>query len=423
MARETMALTGGNAGERPPAPGVVGSLACSSLALPMQPQGSKRAPLPESGVLSGRGGGDRPYVHTPIGTSHGHTFTGSTSQYLERERKKFRFKYLMAVVASMARCGREDQARALMSCGRYFERINFPCGSYKLIPHYCDSVFCPECAARRSKPLQEKILGRLNQKKYHYFFLTLTVRNWKDLTNAGLRRLLKQFAKIRGLDAWKKEVRGGVYSVETTYNSETQEWHPHLHVLLECRQALPSEWLGNLKASWRRVTGSHVIHIERMYGTNQARDKKRRLNRAGLKELVKYATKSASFGHSPELVDTFLTAFENVRRMQSFGSFLGVQKEADKEAEKVSDPTEDKFALVGCKCGMCTWIVGVRCHDLVHISQTVLAFDGSRQLKLFDSGTDPPGEKPIEPQPTNAFVVARGMENSLFAPQFRLAGL
>jgi len=29
---------------------------------------------------------------------------------------------------------------------------------------------------------------------------------------------------------------------------------------------------------------------------------------------------------------------------------------------------------------------------LFHISQTVLAFDGTRQLRLFDSGADPPIE-------------------------------
>src|SRR5260370_1478345 len=405
----------------------------------MQPLGGKSAPSSRR-VCAGRAGGgeaegrsavarsaEGQYVHTPIGTSHGQRFVGSTSAYIEKERNKRRFKHLMAVVWSMAKCGREEQARALMSCGRYFERINFPCGSYKLIPHCCDSVFCPDCAARRLNPLQERILKRINQAKYHYFFLTLTVKNSKELTRESLKRLNKQFARLRGLDAWKEEVRGGVYSLETTNNPETQEWHPHLHVLLECRRALPSSWLGNLKRSWRRITsGSHVIRLERMYGTSRTDKRghgKRRINRSALRELIKYATKSASFGHVPELVDTFLTAFENVRRMQSFGSFLGIQKEADAEVEKISDPTADKFALVGCKCGMCTWMVGVRCRELVHISQTVLAFDGTRQLKLFDSGSDPPAEKIVEREPTGDFIAARAMEANLFTTQLGLVRL
>jgi hypothetical protein len=264
----------------------------------------------------------------------------------------------------------------------------------------------------------------MNQTKYHYFFLTLTVKNSKDLTRQGLKRLNKQFAALRGLDAWKEEVRGGVYSVETTYNTETKEWHPHFHVLLECRRALPGSWLGCLKGNWRRITnGSHVIRLERMYGIDKKGVKRRKLNRSALRELVKYATKSASFGHVPELVDTFLTAFENVRRMQSFGSFLGVQKEAEEEAEKVFDPTAEKFALVGCKCGMCTWFVGVRCRELVHISQTVLALDGSRQLKLFESGVDPPMEKPFEREQQTNTPPPCAMEADLFSTQFGLVGL
>jgi len=157
-----------------------------------------------------------------------------------------------------------------------------------------------------------------------------------------------------------------------------------------------------------------------MYGTDRDGGKRRRVNRSGLKELVKYATKSASFGHSSELVDTFLTAFENLRRMQSFGSFLGVQKESDEDVQKQVDPTADKFALVGCKCGMCIWKIVTWKRELIHISQTVLAFDGSRQLKLFDSGTDPPMEKRIERERSSDFIAPCAMEANLFAPQLRL---
>jgi len=311
-------------------------------------------------------------------------FRGSTLEYLDGERKRKRFKHLMQMVHSLALCGREAQARALMSCGRYFQKIVFPCGTVKLLPHNCDSVFCPECASRRSKPLQEKILSRVNQSKYHYFFLTLTVRNWPELDREGLNQLIRQFAKLRGLNDWKEQVRGGVYSVEATHNRETGEWHPHIHVLLECKRTLPDDWLGNLKASWQRITGSHVLRLERMYGTDKRGRRTRRLNRAGLKELIKYATKSASFEDRPELVNAFLDAFEHIRRMQSFGSFLGAVKEA--EANEVPEPEEP----VGCSCGLCVWAQGVRSPELVHISQTVLAFDGTRQLRLFDSGSDPP---------------------------------
>src|SRR5260370_37453501 len=222
-------------------------------------------------------------------------------------------------------------------------------------------------------------LKAIKKGKYDFFFLTLTGKNSKELTRESLNRLKKQFARLRGLEAGKEEGRGGVYSLETKNNPEAQEWHPPLHVLLECRRALPSRWLGNLKRSWRRITsGSHVIRLERMYGTSRTDKRghgKRRINRSALRELIKYATKSASFGHVPELVDTFLTAFENVRRIQSFGSFLGIQKEADAEVEKISDPTAVKCALLGSKCRICPCFFGLRLPKLLHFLHTVFPFD------------------------------------------------
>src|SRR6266702_4895383 len=141
-----------------------------------------------SDVCSSDLGGRGAYLDTPIGTSHPQIFVGSTLEYLESERNKRRFKSIMQVVHSLARCDREEQARALLCCGKFFERINFPCGSYKLITHYCDSVFCPNCAARRSKPLQQRILKRLNQTKYDYWHVTVTVVNWFTRTRKALSR-------------------------------------------------------------------------------------------------------------------------------------------------------------------------------------------------------------------------------------------
>src|SRR5260370_42604661 len=66
---------------------------------------------------------------------------------------------------------------------------------------------------------------------------------------------------------------------------------------------------------------------------------------------------------------------------------------------------------------MCSWMVGVRCRELVHISQTVLAFDGTPQLKLFDSGSDPPAEKIVEREQAGDFIAACAMDASVFTTE------
>lgn len=413
-----VAQSAGNVGTRP-ATLTVAPL--SVLALPLQPVGSKSAPSPAL-LLGGGGRGegvgrsqerdsadaDGLYVHTPIGTSHPQVFVGSTLEWIEKERNKRRFKNIMAVVHSMAKTGREQQAHALMTCGRYFQRINFTCGTYKLVPHFCDSVFCPNCAARRSVPLQKKLIARIDQSKFDYLHIVVTVENWPELTRAGLKKFNKQFARLRKTSPWMDEIFGGVYSVEVTYNADSKTWHPHLHILAECKKHWRRDsWLAELKQEWKRLSGSHVINVERMYGRDKNGRETRKINMRSVKEIAKYATKSTGFSSQPHLVNEFLTAFESMRRMQSFGSFLGVVKEAEKEADTQANPeTHKPNELVGCACGVCRWRDGHRVREYIHISKTVLGVDGSRQLLLFDSGSDPPVEVVSERTESDSPAVA-----------------
>ncbi len=195
-------------------------------------------------------------------------------------------------------------------------------------------------------------------------------------------------------------VTGGLYSVECVYSSKRGDWHPHMHVLVEMPGRHPDEWLDALKAEWLRITGdAEYLNFIPVYGrSKRGRKIYRRVNLKALKELVKYVTKAAPFADSPERVDEFLTAFEHVRRVQGFGSFLGVERDEEHDAG-------DEHGMLKCTCG------GVHAHgdftwghQLVHISETVLMADGSRQLKfdfaveLRESRDESPPELVLEAQ-------------------------
>src|SRR5260370_13819561 len=107
-------LKGSKAGTRLRASGVDPLGFYPGLEGSMQPLGGKSAPSSRR-VCAGRAGGgeaegrsavarsaEGQYVHTPIGTSHGQRFVGSTSAYIEKERNKRRFKHLMAGVWCVA---------------------------------------------------------------------------------------------------------------------------------------------------------------------------------------------------------------------------------------------------------------------------------------------------------------------------------
>jgi hypothetical protein len=204
------------------------------------------------------------------------------------------------------------------------------------------------------------------------------VKSWADLSKPKLKRLNKELARLRESDVWKEQVTGGVYSVEATYN-EGAGWHPHFHVLIETPKKLPMDWIKRLRAKWLEITGdSHYMKLERMYGVDKNGRKTRKINRRAVREIVKYATKAATFAARPALVRQFIDAFKSTRRMQAFGSFLGVVKAAEKD-------TADKNKPVGCACGKCLPEQFVLFRH-VHISETRLMADGSRQLKIFDTG-------------------------------------
>jgi len=381
----------GNAGMRP----ATDTLAIASggrLERPLQADGTKSAPhVPGAGFAPGRGaGGGGAYVHTDRNIAR-ETYEGTTEEGIESERNRLRYKDIAAISWALQQSedDREKQAGLrLLGCGRWFQRINFACGTYRLIPYPCDSIFCPECSARRSKTLIERICKRLDQTLHDYWFLTITVKNISALDRSALDKLIRQFGELRSSDEWRGQVTGGVYSIEATYNSGGS-WHPHFHVLIETGKSLPFQWIFSLRSRWREITsGSHVINLERVFGQDKKGRKTRKVNHRALRELVKYATKAHDFSGLPKRILEFHRAFASVRRVQSFGSFLGCTKEVEEEKE------EGNQELVGCACGACRWKDGTPA-GLFHITETEVKPDGFRQLRLFHDdifGKSPPSE-------------------------------
>jgi hypothetical protein len=273
------------------------------------------------------------------------------------------------------------------------------------------------------------VLAKVNRPGKSYWLLTLTVPNEPDLTRRFISTLVGWFAELRESHEWRVislakgetgEISGGVYSIEATYNRERGDWHPHLHILIEAPKVLPRWWIFSIRARWEQITeGAKVVHLARVFGVaKDGRRLKRKLNERGLRELVKYATKCADFADSPERVDEFLKAFRNVRRIQSFGSFYGVEQAAERE------PGLDDVKPAGCECGKCSASDFVFEPGLVHISETFLAPDGRRQLR-FDfvremrdaENHSPPAERLVlEPPPVDA-AVQLGIEFHGFLPE------
>jgi len=150
----------------------------------------------------------------------------------------------------------------------------------------------------------------------------LTVKNVARIDRDYIDWLGESFKKLRATQMWKGWVVGGVYALDTTYNHVASTWHVHVHVILEMRELTSWDWRNKwyieftkaVRAEWRRITGSWVLRLQPV--------KPRAVN-----ELIKYEAKAVAFIFKPDLVEEYLDAFKNVRRIQAFGSMFNVDFE------------------------------------------------------------------------------------------------
>lgn len=296
-------------------------------------------------------------------------------------------------------------------CGRTFKKRRLPCGYCEVKPLACDHILCPDCAAERAKPLQKRILARCSASGKALQFLTLTVPNVPELTRELVSKLVKDFARLRRTEVFTckgKEqdfgsaILGGVFSIESTFDLKTRSWHPHIHVLIEGPQRFTRARLMALKSQWERITGNaKYLRLQPVYRVSRSGKKIfGKADRKALRELVKYVTKVADFATEPALVDEFLTAFKGVRRVQAFGSFLGVFK---KEEREVGDET-GRFECE--RCGgthLYSECVDEGVASLSEVEQLPdgtwqLRFDFVREMRQSVPESPPPWElTPVEP--------------------------
>ena len=106
------------------------------------------------------------------------------------------------------------------------------------VPIGCNHRLCPLCAERRSTTARKKI-RTLFDRLEHPVLVTLTIPNRETIRKADFsyfRKQVKQFVSQH-----KEWIRGGVYSLETTYNRTEKTWHIHVHILADVCSALPAK--------------------------------------------------------------------------------------------------------------------------------------------------------------------------------------
>jgi hypothetical protein len=212
----------------------------------------------------------------------------------------------------------------------------------KIVSRYCKHRWCKICNRIRTGKLingYEQELNKLKDKQ----FLTLTVKNVPgELLRVTIEKMIKDFRLIQELRRkQKKQPFKCIRKLECTYNPDTNEYHPHVHVIIEgFRQG------SELTYAWMQRNPTSDL---------KGQDQQKCYDAI---ELFKYFTKLTSKSskdskhykgsklindewHYPEALDLIFRSIEGLRIIQPMGGIKMVSDEIEEiESQEVIDIQE-----------------------------------------------------------------------------------
>lgn len=182
-------------------------------------------------------------------------------------------------------------------------------GNIRVLSNHCGDRLCQVCGNLRSYRLRAALMRKIHGK--HATFLTLTVGGDRSNLRKTIDHLYQSFARLRRSPLWKKRVYGGAAFLEIHYSEKSQQWHPHLHIVMM------SEYIdqGILSQAWKAATGdSFIVDIRRI-----------RQDKLVAYYVTKYASKplDGSFTKETSLLCEAIVALKGRRLCLTFGDWYG----------------------------------------------------------------------------------------------------
>lgn len=246
----------------------------------------------------------------------------------------------------LCRLNDEDEshlAEKLGRCGEPFVLNCTSCGHVHRTEKACNLKWCPVCARRKSAQKVAKYEAAAKRMKWP-LGVTLTVANVGAIDADDIRRLKKDIVRLRRTPLFRRQVKGGLVSIELVNTGKG--WHPHGHLLIDC------EWLSlttkppapqlsrdakkkRFKAAsqelhdvWCKIIGQLMasIHVRRAEVTTM------------LVESLKYCVKPADLIDCKEPIGPAIRAISGGRLSTPFGNIWGCRKELKEEKRPLPCP-------------------------------------------------------------------------------------
>lgn len=179
----------------------------------------------------------------------------------------------------------------------------------------CKHRLCPRCNRSRLLRIRQR-LEAITMQFDACRMVTLTLAHSNAPLADQLALLRKAFGRLRRRKSIAHLITGGVYTIEITFNHETNQWHPHLHAILD-GQYIPHQIL---KREWTEVSnGATIVDIRHAYQRSV---------------VVGYITKYVSKGIDTARIPTralgeYVPAISSMRLVGTFGHAHGWQIEQE----------------------------------------------------------------------------------------------
>lgn len=237
-------------------------------------------------------------------------------------------------------------ADKLAKCCSSFVAVTCGVHTVKAYPTYrCKKLFCPDCASERATRLgvqtEAKIAEVMKETRSgRLCLLTLTTKN-TPTEEEGLRSLKKSFTKFKRKKVWREHIKGYFGEFEFTFNSKTNDFHVHLHLIV-LRGKFWNQ--SDISDAWREVTGdSFIVDIREVKDAHK-----------GVKELCKYVVKPLDLSAMPdEKLREVLMMKKGTRMFVSGGCFYGVKLDATDEAADAGVLEQFADLKQGDACPIC----------------------------------------------------------------------
>jgi len=224
------------------------------------------------------------------------------------------WRYLRDALRSRCQQGDPEVLKAAVAvseCGTsaWLER-NSVSGRTRIMCLHCRHRLCPACALRRGYKWRARMTHALAFRcTQPAKMITLTMPHDDKGLGKNLQKLSRAFKLLKAHPWWRNNVTGGYAFLEITHNPETQQWHPHFHILAWAK-FIPYD---QLKQMWTAALGVEraIIWVTRL--TDGA---------ASAAYVTKYLSKGAdaSVYKDPDVLAEYEIATRGTHFVRAFGA-------------------------------------------------------------------------------------------------------